>query len=328
MVNPHYNDIFKRFWTRNQRQVIYQPSCLERPYTCGVWPIRYPEVVWDDRTVVVMHAQDFLSIDSQGCPELRSIEQHFGDRSCQVIVIVWNYNLERVYQGLLNLIHFPTHSYEILMNFHKPNYRDRLRIDHPSRTRRWQCLNGVPRSHRRVVHQWLKDRPSGITGLGQIDPLPQDAYHDVYTWNGNPLINEDNFLKLSWLYDDTWINIVTETQYTEAPGIISEKTILAFLARQIPILIGYSGIVQDCRRLGFDMFDDIVDHSYDFAPDHDRWRLALEKNQDLLFGGRDLSIFWPRLDQQRSWLLNQWPGIMIENHDRRCREILHFLTKR
>ena len=32
---------------------------------------------------------------------------------------------------------------------------------------------------------------------------------------------------------------------------------------QFPILFGYSGIVQYFRDKGFDMFDDIIDHSYD-----------------------------------------------------------------
>lgn len=43
----------------------------------------------------------------------------------------------------------------------------------------------------------------------------------------------------------------------------TEKTAKAFLMNQIPLMIAAPGMVQVLRNLGFDMFDDIVDHSYD-----------------------------------------------------------------
>lgn len=43
----------------------------------------------------------------------------------------------------------------------------------------------------------------------------------------------------------------------------TEKTAKAFLMNQIPLLIAAPGMVQVLRELDFDMFDDIVDHSYD-----------------------------------------------------------------
>ena len=134
-------------------------------------------------------------------------------------------------------------------------------------------------------------------------------------------LNERNFLRLHWVYGTARVNIVTETQYELAPGIISEKTLFAFLACQIPLVIGYRGIVQDCRDLGFDMFDDIVDTSYDLAPDQDRWRLALELNQSLLLDPPDLRDLWPRLVAQRSYVLHTWPQRLINHHDQRVSEI-------
>lgn len=43
----------------------------------------------------------------------------------------------------------------------------------------------------------------------------------------------------------------------------TEKTAKAFLMNQIPLLIAAPGMVQVLRNMEFDMFDDIVDHSYD-----------------------------------------------------------------
>ena len=322
----HYNELFSVFGNQ-QWQVVYQPSCLTRPYTNLYWNIKYPDVKWNDNTVVVLHCQDFLSIHGNRCPELENITQYYGDRSRQVIVVHWNYDLGRVYSGPVNLIYFPTHTYEILCNLRSENFQDwrkRSLLDH--RNYVWQCLNGIPRAHRRCTHQWLKSFGNGITCLGKIDPLPRDAYADTYVWQGDPLINENNLVRLSWIYDHTWINIVTETQYTESPGIISEKTIFALISGQIPIIIGYQGIVEDCRRLGFDMFDDIVDHSYDNMEDGYRWRRALELNQHLLESTSDLSHLLPRLQAQKDWCLDQWPEMMISNYRRRCVEIQDCLT--
>lgn len=43
----------------------------------------------------------------------------------------------------------------------------------------------------------------------------------------------------------------------------TEKSAKAFLMNQIPIFIAAPGMVQALRNLGFDVFDDIVDHNYD-----------------------------------------------------------------
>lgn len=327
----HYNEIFKTPWRASDFEVVYQPSCLTRPYTSLYWNIKFPEMTWTDRTVAIMHCQDFLSIHGDRCPELENIERHFGNNSHRVIVVHWNYDMSRVYRGPLNLIYFPTHSYEIIQNLNTKYCHWIDAYDRP-RTRIWQCLNGVPRPHRRVVHQWLKKLDTGIVCLSDIDPLPQHAYHDVYTWSHPDFQfcdhNEVNFMLLDWLYAETKINIVTETQYIETPGIITEKTLFALLAGQIPIVIGYPGIVKDCQRIGFDMFTDVVNIAYDNDNnDHTRWRTALESNRQLLTQGLDMSSLMPRLLAQREWLLKEWPQKLINHYDQRCHEILHSLTK-
>ena len=71
-------------------------------------------------------------------------------------------------------------------------------------------------------------------------------------------------------YTNTYINVVTETScdFTNVfPGseeaILTEKTVKPLLARQMFIMAAQTGSVQFLRDLGIDMFDDIIDHSYD-----------------------------------------------------------------
>jgi hypothetical protein len=135
--------------------------------------------------------------------------------------------------------------------------------------------------------------------------LPEWAYS---TYRGTE--NDENFVRLSSLYGTTAVNIVTETEYQETPGIITEKTLLAFAAQQIPVIIGHRGIVQHCKELGFDMFDDLVDISYDTLPNQIRVEQALLRNQDLILGNIDLAPYQDRLVQQRQFLLHQYPDLM------------------
>ena len=70
------------------------------------------------------------------------------------------------------------------------------------------------------------------------------------------------------LFHTCLFNAVVETssqtdQDSWHTKFITEKTFKAFLLRQIPIWFAVPGLVAEIRKLGFDLFDDIVDHSYD-----------------------------------------------------------------
>ena len=73
---------------------------------------------------------------------------------------------------------------------------------------------------------------------------------------------------------DATFNIVSESSYEnlgslesiEVPGV-SEKTYKTILTCQIPIFLSTAYTVYHFRMLGFYVFDDIVDHSYDLIED-------------------------------------------------------------
>ncbi len=65
-----------------------------------------------------------------------------------------------------------------------------------------------------------------------------------------------------------FINIVSETSSQSDDDswreiFLTEKTFKVFAYRQLPIWAAVPGTVQEVRNLGFDVFDDIIDHSYD-----------------------------------------------------------------
>jgi hypothetical protein len=68
-----------------------------------------------------------------------------------------------------------------------------------------------------------------------------------------------------------YVNLVSESDDgKDTIGFfITEKSIKPFLFAQFPIFLGKPGIVKHLREYGFDMFDDIIDHSYDVIEDID-----------------------------------------------------------
>ena len=85
------------------------------------------------------------------------------------------------------------------------------------------------------------------------------------------------------VFEPTCVSLITEPVYYERETIITEKTIMAMYAGTIPIWVGGWRIADYLQQAGFDVFDDIVDHSYQSLLDpEDRCRQAIILNQDLL----------------------------------------------
>jgi hypothetical protein len=87
--------------------------------------------------------------------------------------------------------------------------------------------------------------------------------YSIYTLaapNDN-LSNFNNSLRYKYQY--SFVEIVTESSFSTPSYMITEKTIHAFYGCNFPIILGGRGIIEHLRQLGFDMFDDIVDHGYD-----------------------------------------------------------------
>lgn len=96
------------------------------------------------------------------------------------------------------------------------------------------------------------------------------------------ICNVDNFnLKLSRLYTDSFVEIISESEFDGYP-VITEKYLNSVYGRNFPIAIAAPGYIKCLRSVGFDVFDDIVDHGYDLITDPaDRLQYAIDKNTHL-----------------------------------------------
>ncbi len=86
--------------------------------------------------------------------------------------------------------------------------------------------------------------------------------YDIYY--GIPNDNHSNFQNnLIRHYQNTFVEIIGETSCTESCFLITEKTQNCFYGCSFPIWISSKGTVAHLRSLGLDVFDDVIDHSYD-----------------------------------------------------------------
>jgi hypothetical protein len=102
--------------------------------------------------------------------------------------------------------------------------------------------------------------------ISDIDSVTQgDPYKLISgTMTIDGISNSDNFnTNLKQLYANSFVEIISETLYDTINGMVTEKYLNSVYGGNFPILISAPGTVQHLREMGFDMFDDIIDHSYD-----------------------------------------------------------------
>ena len=98
------------------------------------------------------------------------------------------------------------------------------------------------------------------------------------------------------VYKKSLFHIIAETATYQSS--LSEKTFKVFAAGQIPIMCGPQYAIKHLRKLGFDVFDDIIDHSYDNILDWKNRIDAMHKSLDKL-AELDLNILLPQTHNRR-----------------------------
>jgi hypothetical protein len=104
--------------------------------------------------------------------------------------------------------------------------------------------------------------------------------------------NFDKFLRP--LYNNSLVEVINETSWIPDSGaIISEKWINSVYGYNLPIIISVMHAVKSLRTLEFDLFDDVIDHSYDIEPSPTmRLIKALNDNIELFRNQRQTQLAW------------------------------------
>lgn len=291
-------------------------NCFDPCYSSeSGWPLKLPDVEFSPNTLILLHFQDFVTFQNDQILELDIVERKYKDRANQVLVTHMHHGLEKVYQGPVKLIEYSNHNCREMQRL-QARWHQCEHILQQTKTHAWQCLNGRMCPHRRRAVDILRNWDNGWLSYGSEIPLP---LWDYSTYRGTE--NDENFVRLLPVYSSAAVNIVTETQYDHRPGVICEKTLFAMAAGQVPVLVGYPGIVADCKDMGFDMFEDVVDTSYDFLPNDQRVEQAILRNQDLIQGRIELDHLQARLAAQSQRVLYHTEQYYRTNFVQRASEL-------
>lgn len=131
---------------------------------------------------------------------------------------------------------------------------------------------------------------NGFVKLKNNHNLLSDDY-EIYDKVNDNVSNFKN--KLSEYYKNVFVEIVSETSYTEKAYLLTEKTLNSFYGCNFPIVLTSPGAVAQLREIGFDMFDDIIDHGYDAIENPiDRMYYAITRNLQLLTDAEKTKELW------------------------------------
>lgn len=193
-----------------------------------------------------------------------------------------------LYAAYMNLLYRSNKS-TILKNFQTPpDYKfDKLFVS----------LNNLAHEHRVLTMDQLARYD--LIKSGYISWLNRDNY-DVHFdfWKEEKLVLDLPEVEGMGMYDSqpeqyfqTPINLVVESN--PAVNFLTEKTFLAIMARKIPLVISSQGINRALERLGFRLYYELFDYTFDNHSDlNTRINLAVKELKKL--EGQDLNEIYNR----------------------------------
>lgn len=300
----------------------FMPCAIGRPIVSSRWNIHLPDIPeyrWRQKNFrLVIHAQDFIHFYDNLCVELHWLEQQYTpEQQSKIIFVCWDHRLGEIYEGNIKIVNFASHSFELVHQLKARWLEWRDVLDKDIRYN-WICLNGRAREYRQEVYNLLRHEPSGFVSHSIFNPIDIHPYTD-YNFN-----NVDNFVKLMPIYRSAKTSVVTESLYQDVGGIVTEKTLLAIAAKHPFMCIGHRYCMEDVKNLGFDIYDELFDYSYDTEPKDTRMYSAIKNNIDALRKDIDLDDLKEKIDRNFDYLM----GDYAENIRRRAEEDLRVLFEK
>ena len=219
-----------------------------------------------------------------------------------VIIVPWGGDITKHQKDYLNLDPVIEKNFDSSYTYLSLNRNKRAH-----RAMLISLLYGLDLDKHGLISCMFKD---SITDLYEYTKWPeQDIYKQGFDkfkdsqllLNDDPVIynngnndNTSNFKnKLLPYYQNTFVEIITETSYTESCYNLTEKTLNSIYGCCFPILLCSAGSVDFLRSMGMDMFDDVVNHSYDSIEDPtDRLYKAVTDNLELLTNNQRTKELW------------------------------------
>jgi len=246
------------------------------------WKLNYPA------TPVKIYIQDELTFVDGKVLEIENYIKYYGESIKDVTIYTDVQGLEKTYTNL-NFVYYPDfsclHMQDLKRNNVNFNYSNKKDYN-------FLCLNFNIRTHRDCTVRALENYPSRLISykarnwhLPNFTDLSMNEYRDYELNNINILKNTANLLRLKPIFERCQFSVVTETRYDLPYTFITEKTTQCFVSLHPALYVSNKYHVASMRDYGFDMFDDIFDHSYDNLDNDIRLNSMIESNKNILTNG-------------------------------------------
>ena len=217
-----------------------------------------------DKTVEHVHDQnDFMDL-------YENLKKYDLLERCVVFDNTYNEHMYQKYN--VPHIYFPGYVFFYICDNKIPTFN-------PTPTFQFLCLNNYHKYHRLAVIHTLNE----MNLLKRTAWSYRDKVHDAYEMKNiipsfdiekfnlqlPKYLDQDNtrfdqFANMETLYGDAMSTIVTETDYIyKHTTFATEKSLNALFFGTVPIFVSCPGTVAMLRDQSLDVFDDMIDHSYD-----------------------------------------------------------------
>lgn len=204
--------------------------------------------------------------------------------------IIYSDNYQHWNSSSISQVYFPRYLLEILANPETKTYDFQQQ-----RNYLLSCHNRNPRLHRIKLYFklreqiWFSKCQVSFSNVSDKDSflitdtlnelkniLTPDEIDQVLSYSKTTIAQPGDKPTDGWGYTTNfspahgscYVDLVTESS-TTLP-LITEKTWKPLLSGQLFFILGPYGIIDHLRKTGIDVYDDIVDHSYDFEQDLDK----------------------------------------------------------
>jgi len=279
-------------WTNIVREVFPEAEILDAalnyPITDTGWDISVPQRPWEcdfdnPNYHLIVNLQDMLTGD-----ELIRLNKHFVDNGFplhRITVLVWARHIQNSLPNTrINVINFSSHQYETWCSYKDSEdvLRDAFNFNKKDFKYNFVCPQRIYKPHRAALYSVL-NRFSGHGNISlqskghelRYPSLSFDDYNEQY----NNLIN---LLAMKQNYNTALFAIVSESQYEQQYGIITEKTLNAIVAGMPFLVVGHCGALADITDYGFVSFPRMFDETYDSLDNRVRMKDLIESNNSYI----------------------------------------------
>lgn len=269
--------------------------------------------------IVILNIVDSI-IDRYDNAAIKELTQFCADHPEQnFIIFSFHLNFENELKHIPNLYHGTIFSANTTEGLNRCEKKDI--------TNRWICLNRNMKLHKVLALSYILSKDFYLNGDLSFTENPiLSKYHQYKNISEIPAEVKKNFSKgferfkakefnllevhnfdkfddrvannynvnLLPVYENVAVEIITGTMFFEKTPLLSEKEMQSVYAKNFPIYLNGIGMVKEMKKLfDLDLFEDIIDHSYDEIENHfERLAAAIDRNEHLLDGSTNIKELW------------------------------------